>query len=140
MVRVSFLALRVRPVRSRRMTGRSFRNASVASAAGRVNRALTAATHVRSGLPRTATTSRTFVPGRATRAFATAVLTYAFATAAGSSTSRLRSTITGSGPANLARTAATAWAGVRPPTRTPATRTPAGSVATGRGLGVGATG
>jgi hypothetical protein len=51
--------------------------------------------------------------------------------------SLLRSTTTGSGRVKAAWTAATASAGVRPPTLTPATRTPGGTVDAGAG-GVGA--
>src|SRR6476660_1685356 len=50
--------------------------------------------------------------------------------------SLLRSTTTGSGLAKAACTAATASGGVRPPTRTPATRTPTGTVERGGGVAV----
>src|SRR6476659_7935920 len=60
---------------------------------------------------------------------------YAEAKRLGSSTSRLRSTTTASGRAKAVRTAWTAWLGRSLPTRTPATRTPAGIVL-GRAGGV----
>src|SRR5581483_9644690 len=85
------------------------------------------AAHARNAPPRTATTRRTFVPGDARRARAIAVAAYAVAKRCGSSTKRVRSTITGSGVANASRTSATAAACSRPPIATPATRTRAGS-------------
>ena len=95
---VSRLASSVRPVRSGVIRGRAFGNVSVASTGWRLKRCSIFATQARSGAPRTATTSDTFVPGAAIRARATAVVAYAAANFCGSSSSRLRSTTTGERP------------------------------------------
>src|SRR4051794_40144031 len=130
------LVSRLRPSRSRRMTGFAFLNVSVASEDVRSNRFSTALIHARSCGPCTETMSGMFAPGAAMRALATAVAGYAVATFVGSTASVRLSMTTGSGRANAACTAATASAGTSVPTRTPATRTPAGTVLAGGGVAV----
>ncbi len=127
-----------RPAASVDTNGCSRRRLRRASTGVRSKRFARRRTYARTSAPLTLTTSCTDAPGRASRARSTALRTYAIAPSSSAVGASLRRAMrTSSGSPNESRTSSIAAWRVRPPTATPAMRTPVGSFRGGAGVGLG---